>query len=158
MLRRERDEDRAAAHAERDVVVGADEPAEVHDAVVEAGLAGDVQGEGPPAAADDVVEAGGLHHLQHGVAAGALVVDPDLGAEAAEDGGVGGDAPQPEGVGHRAEAHLGEGRRHPQAAGRVGVARDGGGHEGVDVAAARRPLRPVGARRRRRGEVGPAEI
>jgi hypothetical protein len=144
-LSRKRYKNCISAHAEGDAVVRTDEAVEIDDAIIQAGLAGDVEGERAPAAADDVVETRRLHDLEHGLPAGALVRDPYPGAQPADRVRVGGDPPQPEGVGHGAEAHLGEGGRDSQPARGVGVAGDGYGNECVDVAAASCPLGWIGA-------------
>ena len=113
---------------------------EVHDAIIQASLTGDIQRQRAPAAPDNVVEVWGLHHLQHGIPPSALIRNPYLGSQPAEDIGIGGDAPQLERLGHGAETDLSKGRRDPQPARGVGVASNGNGNERIDVAAARRPL------------------
>jgi hypothetical protein len=118
---------------------------EVHDAIIQASLAGDIQRQRAPAAPDNVIEVRGLHHFQHGIPPSALIRNPYLGAQTAEDVGVGGDPPQLECLGHGAETDLSKGRRDTQPAGGIGIAGNGDGNEGIDVAAARRPLRWVRA-------------
>jgi hypothetical protein len=64
---------------------------EVHDAIIQASLAGDIQRQRAPAAPDNVIEVRGLHHLQHGIPPSALIRNPYLGSQPAEDIGIGGE-------------------------------------------------------------------
>lgn len=131
---------------------------EVHDAIIQASLAGDIQRQRAPAAPDNVIEVRGLHHLQHGIPPSALIRNPYLGSQPAEDIGIGGDPPQLERLGHGAETDLRKGRRDPQPPSGVGIASNGDGNERIDVAAARRPLGRIRAGGRSLCEVCPAKI